>query len=203
MGNRLVITVSAGGVERFSMYWHWGASCSGEFCEKCKLLGLLDKEDSTEEMLRKVCAAYKDSGLVTDISWWKERYDDKRPKNEYFSEIVEVQKMLDAGIPEGPDRSSGIIAFTPCAMKLMRNEAQWASELDLDDPDFCIRDCMWTCEDPADYEDYEEEGEIYTMRPEMKEKVTKENAEKLSSMMFKLCEGFYRDEETKMVYQLC
>lgn len=200
MGNRLVITVMAGGEQKFSMYWHWGASCAGEFWEKCKLLELLDKDDSIETMLRKVCAAYKDSGLVTDISWWKEHWDDEKPRKEYYSEMKEVRKMLDAGIPEGPDRSSGLIAFTPYAMHLMQCWADWASELDLDDPDFCIRDCMWTCEDPSDYED---EDEIYPMKQEMKTKVTRENAEELSHVMFELYEGFYLDEETQMVYQLC
>lgn len=200
MGNRLVITVKAKGEVRLAMFWQWEASCFGEFFQKCTLVRILDKDDSLEDMLRKICYEYKDSGLVVDSSWWKDLWGDNKLRMEFFKEIVDVRKMIEAGIPEVSSRCDGAIAITPVAIELMCRNAEWVSELDLDNPDFSIRDCMWTCEDPSDYE---EEDEIFEMTPRMKTKITKDNAMDLYSFFLTLDEGFYEDEETKEVYQLC
>lgn len=199
MGNRLVITVKVNDEKRFSMYWHWDASCSSEFYYKCRLLSALDPSDDLETMLGKVCEDFPNAGLITHDSWWKDDWRSENVQKEYATEIEVVKQMLSKGIPEGEDRNEGLIAITPKAMENMEYVAEWASELDLDDPDFCFEDCLWLSEDPEDYAD----DEVLEMPEMMKTIVTKENAAELAESSTKIMDGFYRDPKTNTVYQLC
>lgn len=198
MGERLVIKVIANGKQMFNMYWHWSAYCSTEFEYKCRLLDILDADDDLETMLSKVVNEFPNSGLATNKSWWDEGFATGRISPLYDEEIRAVNKMVDNGIPVGQDRNEGLICITPYAMDHAEGWAEWATELDLDEPDFMLMDTLWVCEDPEDYAD----DEVNDMPVEMRSEVTKENAREMAGFIYQINDGYYRDPISNVVYQL-
>lgn len=127
MGERLVVTVRKNNEPWFALYFHWGAegdTWARECVKTCE--DYLHVDASLYENLCMMMNHLDMSGLATHPSWFE-----WNGTSWYTEEFPAVRDMLAQGIPEGKDRSQGLILLGPKTITEAESWAEWVEYVDL------------------------------------------------------------------------
>lgn len=156
MGARLVIKVRKDENDLFDIYMHWGANTWDEVNAMCRLAAVYGRDDDIQTLIGKTIGAL-DEGCGLYMPDTDER------------EAVEA--MAEKGLAQATDRNSGLIAFTPKAMRDFERDAQDILWLDIAQGAGCIADTLMY-EGP----DIEDEDEAVRMPGFFHTDIDKDNA---------------------------